>query len=576
MRLRSISQSLLAAMLMAVGLLLFVAVPTTRAANPLIQNVTIDVDPLVINIPGKILAGFEPKVVIEYDYNTGGYATGPVLEQILDSDDNVVFEFGNVGNDDRATGTYQLEWDGTYKNGGSNDGEYVPDGMYTVYLYSLTPSPPAAEFKEAFAVENAVVPTTALVEDPAPVYYTPSGDYDVNYSVEFNSAAGAEVNLTITGPLNNSPQDEVVSLLFVPPLVDDNYVIGWDGMINGNPASPGEYTYELQVEGKVNGYTLRSEPLTGQFTLTDQQNPQPSVSNVSASPNPYDPTDGAVTFSYELSNSLGYTMIYAQVYNSSDMNTTLKEWTFTSQGNGSNSFTWDGKNMSSQTVADGAYVLKVWGADGSYDVVPQQTSFTVETSESPEPPTSTGQCAGYSDVGDNDADCAAIEYVQSIGAMTGNPNGTFAPNEVLQRDQVAKISLETFGLFNDSSDYCAGTAAFPDVPSSAWSYQYICRGVDLGMITGYEAGDDAGFYRPARSVNRVEFLALILRNLSDTMPSNNTASYNDVPSGEWYSGYAKYAYDHSLFVGSNLQPTKFVTRREVAEALYELHNQGKI
>ena len=35
------------------------------------------------------------------------------------------------------------------------------------------------------------------------------------------------------------------------------------------------------------------------------------------------------------------------------------------------------------------------------------------------------------------------------------------------------------------------------------------------MITGYKSGADAGFYRPARSVNRVEFLAMLLRNLNE-------------------------------------------------------------
>lgn len=185
------------------------------------------------------------------------------------------------------------------------------------------------------------------------------------------------------------------------------------------------------------------------------------------------------------------------------------------------------------------------------------------------------ECAGYSDVEKTDSDCDAITYVQTLGAMTGNPNGTFEPDELLQRDQVAKISLETYGLFDGAASYCSA-APFPDVTSSAWSYQYVCRGVALGMITGYESGADMGYYRPARSVNRVEFLALILRNLSDQMPDNDSASYSDVDSGQWFSGYAKYSYDNSLFTGSKLYPTNFVSRREVAAVIYQLHQLGKI
>jgi len=196
--------------------------------------------------------------------------------------------------------------------------------------------------------------------------------------------------------------------------------------------------------------------------------------------------------------------------------------------------------------------------------------FTIESASA-----SSTKCAGYSDVADADSDCEAIEYVKNIGAMTGNPNGTFDPDSYLQRDQVAKISLETFDLFENSKNYCSGNP-FPDVTSSDWAFQYICRGVALQMITGYQSGDDAGYYRPSRSVNRVEFLALILRNVDSNMPSLTSSSYSDIPVNEWYTGFAKYSYDNSLFTGSKLYPEKFVSRREVARALYQLHNVGEI
>lgn len=565
MRFRSIAQSLSTTLMTVLGLSLFAFAPVTLAANPLIQNVNIGLNPFHSNVPNQ-----NAVVYINYDYNTGGYPTGPVLEQILDENDNVVYEFGNTGSDDKTTNSYQIVWDGTYKNGGSNDGEYVPDGTYTLYLYSETPTPPAAEYKEDFVVENTVIPEVSFVSEPGDAYYTQSGNYDINYSLALNSASTSIVRLTIEGPLGNNPQQEVKAEI---KNSDGNYVMSWDGKIQGNTAAPGQYSYKLQAEGSVDGFGVLGNELTGEFTVSNQQNPQPTLSNLDATPDPYDPTDGLVTLTYELQNSLGNTMIYAQVYSSSDPNTPLKEWTFASQGNGSNSVSWDGKDTNQNMVDNGSYVFKVWGADGNFSIVSQQTSFALAQGTEPTP---SNGCGGYSDVEKNDPDCDAIEYVQSIGAMTGNPNGTFAPNEILQRDQVAKISLETFGLFSESADYCSGTPAFPDVSSSQWSYQYICRGVDLGMITGYEAGEDAGYYRPARSVNRVEFLALILRNLSDSMPSNNSTSYNDVAVGQWYTGYAKYSYDHSLFVGNNLQPTKFVSRREVAEVLYELHNQGKI
>lgn len=158
--------------------------------------------------------------------------------------------------------------------------------------------------------------------------------------------------------------------------------------------------------------------------------------------------------------------------------------------------------------------------------------------------------------------------------MTGNADGTFAPDEVLQRDQIAKIVLEIFNLFAADKDYCQKNSPFPDSLSADWSYQYICRGKELGMITGYLSGADAGFYRPGRSVNRSEFLALVLRNLND-VPTTDSSSYADVKAGLWYSVYAKYAFDNLLFTGTNLLPAKAMTRLEVAITLKKLHDLGK-
>jgi len=244
----------------------------------------------------------------------------------------------------------------------------------------------------------------------------------------------------------------------------------------------------------------------------------------------------------------------------------------TTKSAGSVVVAWDGKNSANTVVSDATYKVKVKAENASGNDN-EELSVVVNTSSNPP---ASDRCAGFKDVAKTNSSCDAITYVKSTGAMTGNPDGTFAPNNVLQRDQVAKISLETFNLFDSTKNYCNGHNPFTDVTKTAWAYEYVCRGVDLGMITGYKSGADAGFYRPARSVNRVEFLALILRNLNENMPSVNSTSYSDVPAGEWFSGYAKYAYDHSLFVGSKLNSTSFTTRVEVADVIYKLHEQGKV
>ena len=218
--------------------------------------------------------------------------------------------------------------------------------------------------------------------------------------------------------------------------------------------------------------------------------------------------------------------------------------------------------------------IKVHGATSDFDSawldVP---AFTVSLAVPLIPPV-VAKCADFSDITMMDADCPAITYVKSIGAMTGNPDGTFDPSGLLQRDQVSKIALETFKKFTATTDYCGGVAPFGDVSETAWAFQYICRAKALGVVTGYLSGPDKGLFKPARSVNRSEFLAIILRNLTETMPTGS--SYSDVSTDSWYAGYAKFSKNNNLFEGSTLSPTNFTTRREVAQVIYKLHSLGKI
>lgn len=204
-------------------------------------------------------------------------------------------------------------------------------------------------------------------------------------------------------------------------------------------------------------------------------------------------------------------------------------------------------------------------------VAPSQPAVPVK----PATTATSGNCAGFTDLSVKDSNCAAITFAKEIGAMTGNPNGSFGAEGLIQRDQVAKIALETFKLYDDQQSYCqGGVSGFPDVSLSAWSFQYICRAKALGVITGYQSGEDAGYFRPSRFLNRAEFLAIILRNLQEEFPKGT--SYADVSSNDWYSAYARFSYNNNLYTGDALFPNMTVTRREAAAILFKLHQLGKI
>jgi hypothetical protein len=139
----------------------------------------------------------------------------------------------------------------------------------------------------------------------------------------------------------------------------------------------------------------------------------------------------------------------------------------------------------------------------------------------------------------------------------------------LQRDQITKVVLTYYGDFKQGLNYCGGKNIFPDVAADSWSYQYICRAVQKDLVTGYQAGQDAGKFVPERIVNRAEFLAILLRG-NTTEIDQNAAVYADVAVDDWYRFYAQKAYAWGLFDGQNLKPSESMKRREVARVIMKL------
>jgi len=420
----------------------------------------------------------------------------------------------------------------------------------------------------AFAATAPTFSNLTISHNP----YDPTTQSNAALSYTLNNANGDDILAKIY--TTTTPKAEVRTWT-VTKQKSGIYSWTWNGKDSqGKFLGDGSYSLEMfSANGNI-------KPLSMNFTIASILIPfslppivlLPTVSNLSVSPNPYYSTKGNATFSYNLNNSSGAANVLADIFNIANPNSVLHSWNLSNQNSGKNTLIWDGKDTQGKVAAKGSYSLKVYGLDGSNQIKSVQQNFTIGAVTIP----SSNNCDGFSDVSKNDSDCAAFTYMKSIGAMTGNPNGTLTPENFLQRDQMAKIVLITFKKFNSSVDYCHGLNPFPDVTNTAWSFQYICRGVELSVITGYQAGVDAGFYRPGRSVNRVEFLALTLRNLNENMPSNNSYSYHDVPTGVWYNGYAKYSKNNSLYIGTNLYPTAYTTRREVAEIIYKLHNLGKL
>jgi len=389
----------------------------------------------------------------------------------------------------------------------------------------------------------------------------------------------------------------------------------WNGFDDQNhPAPAGKYRFRVDCE--AGGEYV--EAYSPEFTLSTS--PSGYIENVKLDKGSFNPNLGEeISLAYSLNNFTANDSCDNSVIIFNEQENNIRSWKYLDQESGNfQRPDWDGKDAQGNLAPAGKYKFVVFCSWNNTQVSEESSEFTLNTdlpttppaptpSPTPNPsptptPTPTPspsptpknvstkttttttttttsvdptKCAGFKDVDATDKDCKAIEYVKSIGAMTGT-DGNFQPGGLLQRDQIAKIILETMDLYSENKDYCKSAGAFPDVGPSFWSYQYLCQAKLLDVVTGYKSGPDEGMYRPAANVNRAEFLALLLRSIGDEMPDAHLTFYNDVEPGTWYSAYANYSNNHGLFVGESLYPTMFVSRREVASVIFKLHEQGKI
>ena len=108
-----------------------------------------------------------------------------------------------------------------------------------------------------------------------------------------------------------------------------------------------------------------------------------------------------------------------------------------------------------------------------------------------------------------------------------------------------------------------------DTDKSEGYGNYLYTAQSLGIVDGYPDGT----FKPMASVNRVEFLKMLINAMNiDIDPNANTTPFSDVDRNQWYAPYVRFAFDKNLLdiSGSKFDPNKEMQRDEVAEAIYRV------
>lgn len=108
----------------------------------------------------------------------------------------------------------------------------------------------------------------------------------------------------------------------------------------------------------------------------------------------------------------------------------------------------------------------------------------------------------FSDVTANHPYYEAITTLQQAGIVDGS-QGKFNPNALMTRAQLAKVVTLALKI------ELGGSSTFQDVPPTHWSYAYIAALAELEIVIG-----DNGKFKPDEPVTRAQFVAILYRALN--------------------------------------------------------------
>jgi hypothetical protein len=145
--------------------------------------------------------------------------------------------------------------------------------------------------------------------------------------------------------------------------------------------------------------------------------------------------------------------------------------------------------------------------------------------------TVSGEEISLNDVSDHWA-TAEITAMVEAGIINGDPDGTFRPDEGLNRAEAAKLLYRVLGLEEPLSP---AENPFSDVDADEWYAGYVAELKAMELV----AGNPDGTYKPGNSINRAEFLTLAMNVYEYLMESEELEVgeniFSDLSENAWYT-----------------------------------------
>lgn len=175
----------------------------------------------------------------------------------------------------------------------------------------------------------------------------------------------------------------------------------------------------------------------------------------------------------------------------------------------------------------------------------------------------------FTDIPENSAGFEGIEYLRNGNVLTGYEDGSFKPNNRLNRAEFAKLIANPFILNNSSVTQCIQsnmddedrTVFFPDVDRDAWYASSVCVVKTSKIVDGYPDGE----YKPNRTINVAEAMKMLAGTFAFQTKTE--------PTDSWFMPYARALAERNAIPTSIVNFSEPITRGEMAEILYRLKAQ---
>ncbi|MBI2453198.1 S-layer homology domain-containing protein [Candidatus Peregrinibacteria bacterium] len=170
------------------------------------------------------------------------------------------------------------------------------------------------------------------------------------------------------------------------------------------------------------------------------------------------------------------------------------------------------------------------------------------------------------DIPENHRNIQAIQYLNEKEIVSGYPDGSFKPEQTVNRAEELKILIEGQGITPDPETF---KNCFPDVKDE-WFAKYVCYAKEKEWIEGYPDGT----FKPEQTVNKVEAIKMVVETreeLKSEIPEVVPEEiYEDTDREAWYAPYVYVAKKKAILeeTGSVLKPTEGMKRAGISENIF--------